>query len=102
LLRRAEHGCDVIAAGEKCFEHRLPEILLPDNCDSHAAPRHFFEGAEKAPACFFAAISASLQPSTSFNMSRVCSPNIGDRSIFAGDAESLIGMPMLCHLPRSG
>ena len=32
----------------------------------------------------------------------MCSPSVGDRSIFAGDAESLIGMPMLYHLPRCG
>ena len=47
----------------------------------------FFGGAEKAPACFRVAISASLQPSTSFKISSVFSPSVGDRTIFAGDAE---------------
>ena len=50
---------------------------------------HFaFGGAEKAPACFFAAICSSLQPTTSFRISSVSSPSEGERSMRAGEAES--------------
>src|SRR5438876_6375946 len=98
LLGRAKHSHDLIAAIEKGFQHRLPKILLADNCNLHLVTA--LGGSVKAPASLLAAISASLQPNTSLRISPVCSPSMGDRSIFAGDAESLIGMPMLNHLPR--
>src|ERR1700722_4122716 len=83
LLGRAEYGGDVVAAVQESFEHRFAEILLADDRYLHF---------EKAPAFFFASISASLMPNTSFKISSVCSPSVGERSIFAGEAESLIGM----------
>src|SRR5580698_139347 len=86
LLGRAEDGRDVVAAVQESFEHSLAEILLPDDRYLHF---------EKAPAFFLASISASLMPSTSFRISSVCSPSVGERSIFAGEAESLIGIPTL-------
>src|SRR5437764_251934 len=90
---RAEDGRDVVASRKKRFEHCFSKVLLPDNCDLHLVT--VFGGSVNAPACFLAAISASLQPSTSLRISSVCSPNMGDRSIFAGEAESLIGIPIL-------
>src|SRR5581483_161873 len=103
LLGSAENRDGLVAARQKRFQHGFAEILLPDDCDLHRTPTSLvLGGVEKAPACFFAAMSASLQPSTSFRISSVCSPKRGDRWIFAGDAESLIGMPTLNHLPRWG
>ena len=55
-LRRAEHARDLVLAREKRLEHRLAEVLLADDGDSHAA---FFGGAENAPACFRPAIFES-------------------------------------------
>ena len=63
---------------------------------------YFFGGAENAPAAFIAATLATSYPSTLVSTSSVCSPSSGERSIFAGEAESLIGMPTFHHLPRCG
>jgi hypothetical protein len=35
LLRRAEHGSDVIATLDESLQHRFPKILLANNCDFH-------------------------------------------------------------------
>ena len=76
-------------------------------CRNPAARRlrsSFFAGARECPRLLLAGrdLLASLQPSTSRRISSVCSPRVGDRSIFAGEADSLIGMPTLYHLPRCG
>src|SRR6185295_9302563 len=98
LLRGAEHGPNFIAARYKRFEYSFAEVLL-----AYDGYLHFvLGGSENAPAAFLAAISASLNPSTSLRISSVCSPSVGDRSILAGDADSLIGMPTFHHLPRCG
>src|SRR6202040_3537997 len=103
LLRRAEDTPDLIAPREKRFHHRFAKILLPDERDPHSASALAgFGGIENAPACLLAAIWESSQPNTSLSISSVCSPNVGDRSIFAGDSESLMGMPTLYHLTRCG
>src|SRR5690348_251141 len=99
----AEHRHRLVAARQKRFQYSFAEILLPDDRDLHRAPTSAgLAGMEKAPASFLVAIWASLQPSTSLRISSVCSPSSGERSILAGDAESLIGMPTLYHLPRWG
>ena len=58
LFRRAEHTGDLVAAREECLEHRLGEVLLADEGDSHHAA--FFGGSENAPAF----LSASILPAS--------------------------------------
>src|SRR2546428_317288 len=81
LLGRAEHARDLVAAREKGLEHGLAEILLTDDRDAHQAA--FGGGALKAPAFFNELIFESSYPSTDLRTASVCSPRVGERSIFA-------------------
>ena len=47
LFRRAKNARDLVATREKRFQHRLAEVLLPDDRELHAA---FFGGTLNAPA----------------------------------------------------
>ena len=116
LLRRAEHAGDLVAAREERLEDGFAEVLLTDDCDAHVISTiecsscsrvgtlAFFGGsAENAPALFSRRDLARRRSRAPPSGPRRCArPAAGERSIFAGEADSLIGMPTLNHLPRCG
>ena len=95
----AEDGGDFVAASEKRFEHGFAEVLLSDNRDFHFCS---LAGRRRLPLVFGSRSARRSSPAPLSGFRRCARPAWAIASTLAGDAESLIGMPMLNHLPRCG